>query len=244
VSFVLICGSVYLAPHLNSLLAANWQLLGFSQNYFDSRGVFISAMYSAPLLFIAFLQMVSFESSQRSSAVSMIHRTAGACGVDTESHRYRLFPVCAAVRVFLLYQLADPSQAAAAAAEQGSSGCCSPFKPWGGADSRASLIGCGCSHPRVNSIFRRAQEGQMMLPVHCCAHDHRWDRRTHLQATPLMPYSIPTGSSSSDSSFACGGLSCALRLRRASHMRRSSTETAELAQQAATLSPSALNATS
>lgn len=69
-SFVLICGSVYLAPHLNSLLAANWQLLGFSQNYFDSRGVFISAMYSAPLLFIAFLQMVSSESSHKWSAES------------------------------------------------------------------------------------------------------------------------------------------------------------------------------
>jgi hypothetical protein len=76
VSFVLICGSVYLAPHLNSLLAANWQLLGFSQNYFDSRGVFISAMYSAPLLFIAFLQMVSSEPLS-AAAVSM---TTERCG--------------------------------------------------------------------------------------------------------------------------------------------------------------------
>lgn len=57
--FICVCGAVYLAPRINAALAANWQTLGFTQNYFDERGVFISALFSAPLLLIASVQMAS-----------------------------------------------------------------------------------------------------------------------------------------------------------------------------------------
>lgn len=57
--FVFVCGAVYLAPRINAALGANWRTLGFTQNYFDERGVFISTLYSAPLLVIATVQMVS-----------------------------------------------------------------------------------------------------------------------------------------------------------------------------------------
>ena len=61
--FLWICGMVYLAQYLNPLAAKHWEELGFTQNYFDSRGVFISAMYSAPLLAVALFQMVSTKSN-------------------------------------------------------------------------------------------------------------------------------------------------------------------------------------
>jgi len=56
--FLGVCGAVYCAPVINRSLGAQWRELGFTQNYFDARGVFISAVYSGPLLLIAFVQMV------------------------------------------------------------------------------------------------------------------------------------------------------------------------------------------
>lgn len=53
-----ICGMVFLAQYINPFGAQHWRALGFTQNYFDERGVFISAVYSAPLLLIAGGQMV------------------------------------------------------------------------------------------------------------------------------------------------------------------------------------------
>jgi len=56
--FLAICGAVYGAQFLNAYGARHWQALGLTQNYFDDRGVFISFMYSLPLLSAAGFQMV------------------------------------------------------------------------------------------------------------------------------------------------------------------------------------------
>lgn len=59
VCFLATCAAVWAAAPLNTLLAANWRRVGFTQDYFDTQGVFISIMYSAPLMLIAFVQLVS-----------------------------------------------------------------------------------------------------------------------------------------------------------------------------------------
>ena len=52
VLLLLILGAVYGAEYINSFAREHWQEFA-SQNYFDPRGVFISIMYSAPLLCLA-----------------------------------------------------------------------------------------------------------------------------------------------------------------------------------------------
>ena len=49
---VLILGMVYCAEYINRLGAEHWREFA-GQNYFDKRGVFISVMFSAPLLCLA-----------------------------------------------------------------------------------------------------------------------------------------------------------------------------------------------
>ena len=49
--FVSIMASVYMAERLNTFAAANWESFS-TQNYFDKRGVFISTLWSTPLLLI------------------------------------------------------------------------------------------------------------------------------------------------------------------------------------------------
>lgn len=56
--FLLACGLCYSATHLNALLAVHWRDCGFSQNYFDKHGVFMSSLFCAPLLLVVFAQMV------------------------------------------------------------------------------------------------------------------------------------------------------------------------------------------
>lgn len=46
-----------MAEHLNAALAAHWQSFA-TQPYFDKQGIFISAVYSAPLLLIMFVILV------------------------------------------------------------------------------------------------------------------------------------------------------------------------------------------
>ena len=53
-----LCAAVWGAQYLNPYLAIHWRELGFTQNYFDARGVFISFAYSLPLLAVGGLQMV------------------------------------------------------------------------------------------------------------------------------------------------------------------------------------------
>lgn len=49
---------VYLAERLNSILADNWKSFA-SQNYFDPHGLFLSVLWSGPLLLVAIVILVS-----------------------------------------------------------------------------------------------------------------------------------------------------------------------------------------
>jgi len=48
--FVLLCFGIYGAEPLNEYLALNWTWLPVKKQYFDSNGMFISIVYSLPLL--------------------------------------------------------------------------------------------------------------------------------------------------------------------------------------------------
>jgi hypothetical protein len=56
--FLVTCAAVYAAKPLNGYLHLHWRRLGFTQDYFDPRGVFMSSLYSGPLLVVALLQLV------------------------------------------------------------------------------------------------------------------------------------------------------------------------------------------
>lgn len=51
------CALVYSSQYANSYAAVHWRALGFTQNYFDEQGVFVSFVFSAPLLVLAFCQV-------------------------------------------------------------------------------------------------------------------------------------------------------------------------------------------
>lgn len=52
-----VVGGVYLAERLNKLLGENWGTFA-TQNYFDSHGIFLSTLWSGPLLVIAIIILV------------------------------------------------------------------------------------------------------------------------------------------------------------------------------------------
>ncbi|XP_073135235.1 uncharacterized protein [Henckelia pumila] len=56
--FLLALGGVYLAERLNHFLAGNWKSFA-GQNYFDPQGLFLSVLWSGPLLVIAVLILVN-----------------------------------------------------------------------------------------------------------------------------------------------------------------------------------------
>jgi len=60
--FLAVCGLVLAARPANDWLGApgrgNWRRAGFSQNYFDARGLFAAALFCAPLLLVALGQML------------------------------------------------------------------------------------------------------------------------------------------------------------------------------------------
>lgn len=49
---------VYLAENINTYLARNWKSFA-KQPYFDQQGIFFSALFSAPLLVVMFILVVS-----------------------------------------------------------------------------------------------------------------------------------------------------------------------------------------
>ncbi|XP_073052722.1 uncharacterized protein [Primulina eburnea] len=56
--FLLALGGVYLAERLNRILAGNWKSFA-GQNYFDSHGLFLTVVWSGPLLVMAVLILVN-----------------------------------------------------------------------------------------------------------------------------------------------------------------------------------------
>ena len=55
---LVICGAVYAAQFINAYLETRWREVGWTQPYFDSKGAFITVVYSAPLLCICGFLMV------------------------------------------------------------------------------------------------------------------------------------------------------------------------------------------
>ncbi|KAF3783193.1 Transmembrane protein [Nymphaea thermarum] len=56
--FLLALGGVYLAENINHLLGSNWRKFA-GQNYFDPNGLFLSVLWSGPLLIIAIIILVN-----------------------------------------------------------------------------------------------------------------------------------------------------------------------------------------
>ncbi|KAL5558488.1 hypothetical protein UlMin_034699 [Ulmus minor] len=56
--FLLALGGVYFAERLNRILGQNWKSFA-TQNYFDPNGVFLSAVWSGPLLVIAIIILIN-----------------------------------------------------------------------------------------------------------------------------------------------------------------------------------------
>jgi hypothetical protein len=56
--FLLALAGVYFAENLNRFLGENWKSFA-GQNYFDQNGVFLSAVWSGPLLVIAIIILVN-----------------------------------------------------------------------------------------------------------------------------------------------------------------------------------------
>ncbi|KAJ8759078.1 hypothetical protein K2173_003316 [Erythroxylum novogranatense] len=56
--FLLALSGVYFAERLNKVLSENWRTFA-SQNYFDPHGLFLSVLWSGPLLVIAMIILVS-----------------------------------------------------------------------------------------------------------------------------------------------------------------------------------------
>ncbi|XP_059630874.1 uncharacterized protein LOC132273816 [Cornus florida] len=56
--FLLALAGVYLAERFNKFLAGNWKIFA-SQNYFDPHGLFLSVIWSGPLLVIAIIILVN-----------------------------------------------------------------------------------------------------------------------------------------------------------------------------------------
>ncbi|GAV68929.1 hypothetical protein CFOL_v3_12432 [Cephalotus follicularis] len=56
--FLLSLAGVYFAENLNSLLGNNWKSFA-TQNYFDPHGVFLSVLWSGPLLIISIIILVN-----------------------------------------------------------------------------------------------------------------------------------------------------------------------------------------
>lgn len=90
--FLAICATVYCATYINSYGGAHWRELGFTQDYFDRRGVFISFLFSMPMLLVAGYQMVRGQRRGPSKAALLtgIHHTAPTRAHPRAHHLHHL----------------------------------------------------------------------------------------------------------------------------------------------------------
>ncbi|KAG6408352.1 hypothetical protein SASPL_131357 [Salvia splendens] len=84
--FLLALGGVYLAERLNHVLGSNWKNFA-GQNYFDTNGLFLSVLWSGPLLVIAIIILVNTLFSLcylivRWKRAELKHRTRAARGKE------------------------------------------------------------------------------------------------------------------------------------------------------------------
>ena len=66
--FGLLCIAIYAAENLNEWCAKNWKVIS-SHQYFDSSGLFISVVYSVPILFNLLLLVIVW---MRSASIDLI----------------------------------------------------------------------------------------------------------------------------------------------------------------------------
>ena len=162
--FLAICGAVYAAQFLNAYGARHWRALGLTQNYFDDRGVFISFLYSLPLLSAAGFQMVRVAAA----SVRAVQRACRGVLPPTRARRSLTPPPArppararpAALRVRHLEQPPHQGQAGGAAHA-------APRAAAGGRGGRRS-------GRRAHRRRRRRQEGQIGGLTLTVVHAHAW----------------------------------------------------------------------
>lgn len=84
VYFGLLCIGVYAAEYLNKWLAKNWKLVSNKQQYFDSSGLFISVIYSMPILFNLLLLIIVW---MRSASKDLIKLKRQEVILQTKAHK-------------------------------------------------------------------------------------------------------------------------------------------------------------
>ena len=72
--FCLLCIAIYAAEHLNRICAQNWKLISEKHQYFDSPGLFISIVYSMPILFNLLVLVISWMKTASSDLIAIKRR--------------------------------------------------------------------------------------------------------------------------------------------------------------------------
>ena len=72
--FSLLCIGIYAAEHVNKWFAKNWKLISAKQQYFDSSGLFISVVYSLPMLLNLLFLVIVWMQSASSDLINLKRR--------------------------------------------------------------------------------------------------------------------------------------------------------------------------
>ena len=83
--FTLIACAVRSAEYLNAFASLNWREFS-SQNYFDSRGLFTSVVFSAPLLVVATFQWLNALASSTRLMIKVKRQEAKAHYSQSKGH--------------------------------------------------------------------------------------------------------------------------------------------------------------
>ena len=69
--FCLLCIAIYAAEHINRFCAENWKLISNKHQYFDSPGLFISVVYSMPILFNLLVLVIAWMKTASSDLIAV-----------------------------------------------------------------------------------------------------------------------------------------------------------------------------